>query len=654
MGKRLLAAAAIPVAMLLLGPVSSTGVAASSGEFTTQPHNIDKIDKNKAIAPYSWIAIGFTVMDHNNKNASTPVQLTGGQAFINYACSANGAQAGTLTIPLTSLLGTLPANYNGPGGWFPTNQQSAQTTYQTSIVVPPTLCGGNAIYLTDNPATFTGTLLAPGAPNDQFHIQFHVAIPNALGLGNVNCANPSQNPTQSNGQGVSACNFGWTGDVDNLLGNGTPNGGGGGGGGNNNACQTTSVDSFLPDPVLGSAANKYLSDTSSTITPSGAGVIGIPTNSPATGSVSNPVQGNKFADQFADETEIYEYLNNNTSGPSPNGSPGAYDATQPVLNSLPTGGPVTHEDGTTTAGGPGVLYAAVLSSDLHTILGVAPTTVGSQNYTPNPTAWQHGTYPKDPNGQPTSNCGGDGLFGTVMFDATQAVDSNGNPVNLQPGTVYAAYLLERDTDVSGPLSNHIWYFTPTGPTPQTTQVTVQNLDSCKIAVGGGTFQLFNSSNTLLSTQTTGLGTYNFTGKPCPHVGGSCVVTSSGCATFSLAVPSSGTATYTIKQSAPPSGYLPCEGGSACRSEIITLTIDSTGAVVTATTTNVYPDGTVTTFPNSANPDLNTSSSTTFQGSPADPIMFFSDKYGNTSCDGDNDADDHNNGSPSSHCDSDND
>jgi hypothetical protein len=188
------------------------------------------------------------------------------------------------------------------------------------------------------------------------------------------------------------------------------------------------------------------------------------------------------------------------------------------------------------------------------------------------------------------------------------------------------------------------------PAPQapTVAVWVQTLDSCATVIPGAQFALADSGGTTIATATGASGpSVTLAHLGCPRQGGDCVSVSTGCLSFSLTVPATGTATYKITETAAPTGYVPCEGGSACRLEFATLTIDSSGNVK-GNVTNVYPDGTVVVRPIS---DVNTGLAY-YTATQSDPIVFNDDKLGNVSCDGDNDADDHDSGSPSSHCDSD--
>ena len=75
-----------------------------------------------------------------------------------------------------------------------------------------------------------------------------------------------------------------------------------------------------------------------------------------------------------------------------------------------------------------------------------------------------------------------------------------------------------------------------------------------------------------------------------------------------------------------------------------MTIDATG-LVKATVKNVSPDGFTKVWPN---PDPLTGA-TYYRGTTTDPIVTHDFGLGTGSCDGDQDADDHLTGSPSSHC-----
>jgi len=189
---------------------------------------------------------------------------------------------------------------------------------------------------------------------------------------------------------------------------------------------------------------------------------------------------------------------------------------------------------------------------------------------------------------------------------------------------------------------------------------LQVMDSCKEALPGANFTLVTPTGTKINAGPSA-GTKRVTvgSGSCPLQRGNCLAVPTGCLKWIITRPSSGSATYTIKERPtfdatdgfyenPPgptafTGFVPCNGGSACRSESATFTVSSTG-VVRGTTTNIYPDGTSTMYP----------AGSTFTATQTDPIVFHNFQLGTGSCDGDKDRDDHLTGSPSSHCDSEHD
>lgn len=212
----------------------------------------------------------------------------------------------------------------------------------------------------------------------------------------------------------------------------------------------STTSSYSPDPV---AASKYFGDSEIASTPSNlpSGMMGISGSGPTTGSITSPIAAGTFAAGYGDETQLYEQVNISTTGASPAGSPGAYDASQPGLNNLPSG-TVTGLNKVTYTGA-GLPYAQVypivsgaVDFTKPLITGGIPTQIYYESYTTNPTAWM-------PNGtQPNSSCG-DHMYAVLDFNVSAYVGGA-----LTAGQPYAAYLLVRDTDISGPLANHLWYF----------------------------------------------------------------------------------------------------------------------------------------------------------------------------------------------------
>jgi hypothetical protein len=174
-------------------------------------------------------------------------------------------------------------------------------------------------------------------------------------------------------------------------------------------------------------------------------------------------------------------------------------------------------------------------------------------------------------------------------------------------------------------------------------VWLQTMDSCKQALGGAGYRIVDSSGAYNATATTpSNGLQTVSSGSCPLQRGNCSTMSTGCVQFAnLPYPDTfriGEFVLPPANSGNPQGYAPCNGGSACRSEVVDLSIDATGHT-SAVTTNVYPDDTTSKYPSSGSA----------AGTASDPIVFHDFGLGSGSCDGDGDADDHLTGTPSSHC-----
>lgn len=187
-------------------------------------------------------------------------------------------------------------------------------------------------------------------------------------------------------------------------------------------------------------------------------------------------------------------------------------------------------------------------------------------------------------------------------------------------------------------------------------VWLQVMDSCKEALPKAKFTLVAPNGTSISTLTSaGTSRVTVSSGSCPLQRGNCATVPTGCVKWVI-TPLAGT--YKIKEHStfdatdgfyenPPgatafTGFVPCNGGSACKKESATFTI--TNGVVKGTTKNIYPDGTTTTYPSGG----------TFSGTQTDPFVFHNFQLGNGACDPDHDKDDHLTGSPSTHCDNDSD
>ncbi|MEA2616298.1 MAG: hypothetical protein QOE72_2081 [Chloroflexota bacterium] len=171
---------------------------------------------------------------------------------------------------------------------------------------------------------------------------------------------------------------------------------------------------------------------------------------------------------------------------------------------------------------------------------------------------------------------------------------------------------------------------------------IQTMDSCKQALGGADYELSGGGVTMTASAPAGRPHPVAPASGCPLQQGDCASITTGCAQFSNVPPG---VYKIIQRTTPPAnitnpeGYAPCEGGSACQSEVADVTVAPSGSV-TGTVTAVYPDGTVKTWPDNGGP---------YSGATDDPLVIHDFGLGAGSCDGDADADDHLTGSPSSHC-----
>jgi hypothetical protein len=182
-------------------------------------------------------------------------------------------------------------------------------------------------------------------------------------------------------------------------------------------------------------------------------------------------------------------------------------------------------------------------------------------------------------------------------------------------------------------------------------VWVQTMDSCKQALGGAAYSLSGGGVRLTAESPSAQKVRVASTAGCPLQQGDCARATTGCLSFA-GVPAG---TFTLRETRTPAadtsnpeGYAPCEGGSACRSEMATVTVTAGGGVQ-ATVTNVYPDGYTATWPTGTGRRARHA----YAASAADPIVFHDFGLappGRTGqCDGDSDADDHLTGTPSAHC-----
>jgi hypothetical protein len=183
-------------------------------------------------------------------------------------------------------------------------------------------------------------------------------------------------------------------------------------------------------------------------------------------------------------------------------------------------------------------------------------------------------------------------------------------------------------------------------------VWIQTMDSCKQSLGSAGYTLTGGGVSMSADTPASSPSRVASTGVCPLQQGSCAGGGRGCASFTSVPPG----TYTVRTTrtppattSNPEGYAPCEGGSACRSEVANVIVAADGSVQ-ATVTNVYPDGTTVTWPTSGSSRRHRAA---YAATTADPVVIhdfgLAPPGSSNQCDGDSDADDHLTGTPSAHC-----
>jgi uncharacterized membrane protein YgcG len=215
--RRVLVAFACAQAVALCVPPAAL---ATTSAFTSGGINDGPLNNASPIADGDWIAVGFTMSDHNHSNAATTLYLQGtsasvpASATLALTCTVQGSTPNShLSIPIPAGPYFYPADYTANGAWWPTGAAQSSLTYQTSVRFASPCANRGPAYIVNNGEQYSGTLASSNNTTDLFHIQLHTAIPAANKQSNVNCADTSQNP----GGGVPACNFAWNWKPDNLT-----------------------------------------------------------------------------------------------------------------------------------------------------------------------------------------------------------------------------------------------------------------------------------------------------------------------------------------------------------------------------------------------------------------------------------------------------
>ncbi len=234
--------------------------------------------------------------------------------------------------------------------------------------------------------------------------------------------------------------------------------------------QTTSQ--AQPSPGQAPPPFESLMTSASALLPAGshlpAGTVGVTGSvNGATGSAQQPVAAERFAVGYCDETELSQYdpatVPTCPAPPTPYTSSEQYDRC--VLDAqakvaIPAGAVAESPPTGYTAQGVGLPFVAVYPlSEVTTgaggdlvfagppVISAVPVTILYSSYRPLPSAF---AADQPTSGEPAS------MRAVVTFDLTTDVSSG----VLKAGATYVAYLMIQDTDQSGPLANHIWYFVP--------------------------------------------------------------------------------------------------------------------------------------------------------------------------------------------------
>jgi uncharacterized repeat protein (TIGR01451 family) len=182
------------------------------------------------------------------------------------------------------------------------------------------------------------------------------------------------------------------------------------------------------------------------------------------GSIASPLPSIGFVAGFADATEIDEFPSTSLPANSQVSTDKDVDITV-----LPSGtalhDPVTFPNAAASPEtGHGIPYMQIFPISKGApdfghglIAGGVPAQVGVQNYNP---TYDPAQTPAVflPNGIKCQPASGGPLYSAVYFDVTPHIGHE-----LQAGVTYAAYLLARNTGVSGPLGDHLWFFQAAPP-----------------------------------------------------------------------------------------------------------------------------------------------------------------------------------------------
>ncbi|MDA8394725.1 MAG: hypothetical protein M0T72_05685 [Candidatus Dormibacteraeota bacterium] len=237
------------------------------------------------------------------------------------------------------------------------------------------------------------------------------------------------------------------------------------------------LDTQAVTPGAPAAPFEPLLASASSLVPNGsalpAGTTGLEgSTTGVTGFATQPVNADAFAAGYCDETELSQF--DPASTPACPGSGGAYSSAEqydlcaldPVDSvAIPAGAVAETAPSGYLGSGVGLPFVAVYPlAQVAVGPSGAITFSGSPVVSGVPVSILYPSYSALPSAFGADQPGSGGSFGlraVITFSlATYVAESTASTGPLSKGTTYVAYLLVQDTNQSGPLADHLWYFVP--------------------------------------------------------------------------------------------------------------------------------------------------------------------------------------------------
>ena len=158
-----------------------------------------------SIYPGDWISAGYAFQMSTHAVNNAQFYFQNAVASFAFGCTS-GSTTWTIQVGMAQGPYTVAATNNN---WVASGQQSSYLTYQGAAQIPATdRCpSGQQLQANVNTLRFSANVASPNDTKDQIQIEFHAwdAYAANPSTGNIDCANPQQNP----GSGLSACSGPW-------------------------------------------------------------------------------------------------------------------------------------------------------------------------------------------------------------------------------------------------------------------------------------------------------------------------------------------------------------------------------------------------------------------------------------------------------------